>query len=653
MDFSISLSGLRVAQRAIELVGTNIANASTAGYHRQDVVIQPLESERMGGVPIGGAEIRSYRRAIDTLLEDQILRQRPQISQMTQELTTLQSLQSALGGLDSASLNGQLDRFFGALREVAGNPTSQPLREQAVWAADSLAANFRGLGGLLGSLDDRAFSEAQILIEQVNGLAEEVAGLNGEICAMTLRGGNANLLTDRRDQAVSELAELVQLEITVRADGSGAVDVWVWGTPLVFQGHYSALEVDVVTGGKLGLVVQNGFGSNTEVRGGKLGGLFSLRNDLLAEIQTDLDNLADAFMREINGSHLQGVGLTGSFDELIGVGIADPDAALADWDQGITTGSMRLRLLAPSGQVTYYSVAIDADTDTLNTVAAKLAALAPAALSASVADGALRLQGLAGNEFDFLPTGDLQLGAPWTGTSTPAATGIYTGAANDTFTFTAKATGRVGVDADLTVEVRNGAGELLTTLDVGNGYAAGDRLPVHEGIEVAFGIGTVTDGETFVVEALASSDPTGFLAAAGIGALFEGTGATDMAVRQEILDDSRRLATAEGAEMSDNSAVRKMADAGERSLAALGGLSVNDASRLFVTGVGQRIALRDTRLTALQNVMQQLENHREQISGVDVNEEAAKLLIFEQMFQGLAKYLATQKDAMETLINLL
>jgi flagellar hook-associated protein FlgK len=756
MNLTISLTGLRVAQQMIELVGTNIANISTDGYHRQDAVIEPYTQDRLLGAPIAGARVRSYRRSIDTLLESQILQQYPQLSQMNRELWALQNIESAFGQLDAQGLNSELNKFFGALRELSADPSSEPLRQQAVWAADSLTGSFRHLGNVLSDLDEQILKEAQIVIQDVNALADTIADLNGQIEMVTLRGASANLLTDQRDQAILELSELIEIQTSTQTGRPGIVDIWAIGQPLVANTTPDPLQVAVVAEGMLGLAAEDGFYFETEIGGGKLGGLFALRNDLVAGIQNDLDDLANQLMREINRIHLQGVGLTGSFDRLTGVGINDPGAALVDWNEGITTGSMHLRLVAPTGEITRHTVQVDAATDTLNTVAARMNAIDPTRFSASAISGTLRLEGLAGYRFDFLPTPALELGPtwtgtstptesgtytgsadetytftatgtgtvgvdagltvevrnradvlvatldvgntyvpgtplaveeglsvafaagtvtateqfavdalappagpafemsnPWNGTSTPEASGMYTGSANDTFTFTVQGGGRIGVDADIAVEVRNAANELVTTLDVGNGYAAGDRLEVYDGIHVAFDVGTVADGEKFVVQALAESDPTGFLAAAGIGTLFGGSGATDMAVRQEIMADPRRLATAEGAEMSDNTTIRRMASIAETELTGLGDLSVTDAFRLMVTGVGQKIAIRQARLEAMQSMVQGLENQREEISGVDLNEEAAKLVVFEKMFQGLVKYLGVQKEALDTLIDLL
>lgn len=653
MDFQIGLSGLRVAQQAIDLVGTNIANVSTEGYHRQEILVEPRATNPLMGVPIGGAEVSRYRRTVDTLLESEILSQQPQYGQVTQELMTLEALQGSFGTLDSESLSTVLNRFFGAVRELATDPFSQALREQAVWAADAVTRDFRHLGGVLDDLDTQIVVEARNTGDRINALTEQIAELNAETQMILMRGGNANLSIDRRDQAIVELAELIDVSVQHAGDGNGLVNVSIPGAPVVMGTRSVPVEVVPLPDRQLALKTGTSSIRDTEIRGGKLGGLFALRNELLAGVRSDLDGLATTLIREVNRLHVQGVGSAGSFDGLAGIRVSDPTGAIEAWNGDVTAGTIHLRLIAPDGSVTRHTVTIDPTTDTLETVAAALDALDPAHLSASVVDARLRLESRLGYRFDFLPAPALTLGAPWTGTSTAEASGVYTGPANDTLTFTVQGGGDVGVDEGLTIEVRNGAGAVVTTLAVGAGYAAGDRIDVYEGLSVAFDPGALVAGEQFSVEVLANSDPTGFLAAAGMNTLFSGTRAADMTLRQDILDDPRRLATALGAEQSDNNVARTIGAMGEAQFADLGDASATDAFRLIVTTVGQQIAIRQARKDALVNVLQQLENQRDAISGVDINEEATNLLLFERMFQAMAKVLGTQQNAMQALMDIL
>jgi len=653
MNFDIGLTGLRAAQQTIELIGTNIANAATPGYHRQEVLLAPLSLDPMGETPSGGVQVAACRQTIDTLLEDTILRQRPAYEQLTQELNTLHSLEASLGSLNSQALTDAINSFFGSLRELSTDPGSQALRQQAVWAADSLAASFRHLGGALTELKSQTLVEARIRIDEVNSLTAEIADLNQQVEVVAMRGGNANLLADQRDQLIHDLSGIVELATYRRLDGSKAVDVYIDGVPVVVKDDSYALDVDPVAGGKLGLTREGSDSYHTDIQGGKLGGLFSLRNDLLAEIHDEIDNLAEQIMQEVNRVQFQGVGSAGSFSALNGRAVANETDVLANWDDSIAAGSMRLRLIDPAGQATAHSIPVDPDTDTLVSLAAALAAVDPAHLTASVVSGHLHMEGLDDWTFDFLPAADLAAGPPWTGTAEPTISGVCTASANDTLTCTVQGGGQVGVDEDLRVEVRNAAGELVTTLNVGRGHVAAEPVELCEGLALTFPVGTLTAGESFTIDVVADSDPTGFLPAAGMNTLFQGEGAADMRVRQEVLDDPALLATARGADGADNLAVRRMAELGETQLAGLGDVTPTGAFGLIVTGIGQRIAVREIRQESLQSVMRQLENQRDATSGVDINEEAAKLLVFEQMYQGMAKFLQTQQEAMQTLVNIL
>jgi len=473
-NYNIGISGLQIAQRAIDLIGTNIANAATEGYHRQELRIAPLVTAGSGTAVGGGAEVTEVRRNLDTLLEREILRQRPQAGDVAQQLLTLESIEAALGGVDSEGLGRSLDAFFNSLRELSAQPTSQALREQAVWAADALAGQFRNLSELLERLDDHILAQAQQLAEKINALAEEAAGMNREIQAAEARGGlplgasgAANLLRDRRDQTYLQLAELVDAQVEDHGSTLGVLNLSAWGTPLVLGDRATPLEVGLTAGGQLGVSVEGAGFFMTDIRGGRLGALVALRNEVVPDLRNQLDTLARELATQLNRLHLQGVGTAGSFSELTGSAMAD--GALWAWDAGLAAGDFHMRVIdTATGQVTRHAVSIDPAADTLADIAARLDALEH--LSASVVAGALHVQAENGYRFDFLPALDP---APYssnlTGTAQPVIAGSYQGQDNQLYTCTVSGSGQVGVAADLSVEVRNGAGELVTTLNVGRG----------------------------------------------------------------------------------------------------------------------------------------------------------------------------------------
>lgn len=649
-NYSIGLSGLQVAQQAIALIGTNIVNASTPGYHRQDLQIVPIDFGSADGIG-GGARVTEVRRLMDVLLEGEIVRQHPLFGQADQELITLQSIEGSLGSIDAENLGTALTGFFNALQELAAQPTSRIYRTQAVWAADGMATHFNNLGNFLRELDTHLLREAQGLMAQANDLINEIAQLNTEIHALAVRAGNANILCDRRDQAIVELAELVDVHIKGRTDQPGVVDVTAWGTPLVIGGHATELEVGYADAGKIGVSVKDAGYFLTDLRGGRIGGLLALKNEIVAEIKGNLDALARQIITDINRYHAQGLGIAGAFSSLAGWGVSGD--ALEDWDADISAGTIYVRVTdLTTGQAQRHAVAVDPAVHTISDIATALDALA--GLNASVADSALTIVADVGYEFDFLPA---LLPDPasstLTGTATPTISGAYQGQENRTLTCTIVGTGEVGVENGLTVEVRNEAAQLVATLNVGLGYASGDRLDVVDGIFLAFTAGTLNNGETFTVEALADSDTSGLLAAAGMNAFFEGNSAIAMAVRQAVLARPELLATAVEAELSDNRNVTRMAQIGQTPSAALAGVTPSEYYRLLVTNLGENVRLRQARRDSLENVLGQLANQRDAVSGVDLNEEAARLLVFERMFQAAAKLIAVSDQALQFLFEII
>jgi flagellar hook-associated protein FlgK len=649
---SIAISGLDVAQKALQVIGNNLANAATEGYHKQEAIIAPVPGDPRATLQVGyGAEVTGVHRTCDMLLEAGILRQRPELGQAEQELTILESLESILSDLSGGGLAAAINDFFNALDELASEPDSPAFREQVVAAASGLAAQFRILGSSIDELADHIVHQAADFAEQINDLAGRIADSNNLIQDVRSRDARDGNLLDQRDQALSELADIAGVQTAEAQDGS--YNVYVWGTLVVLQGHQTEVEVGYTDTGRLGFSVKDAMQYDASVTGGRLAGLMALYNELLPSVGDNLDTLAAEIIGRINRYHAEGTGAAGSFTEL--TGWAMPDDPVGEWTMPVSAGDIRLRVVdTTTGAVSCHTVSIaDPSTETFATVAAALDAASPN-VSASVVDGKLQLVADSGYTFDFMPvvppdpdTGTL------TGTATPTLSGVYAGATNQTLTATVVGTGEVGVTADLSIEVHDGGGNLLRTLNVGQGYAAGDPLRFADGIDIAVGHGTLNAGEQFTVEAIARSDTTGFLAAAGINTLFSGTSARTMAVTDRVLSSASCLATSLGSAGLDNLNVRRLADVGSESITDLGGDVPADAFRSVVSSLGYKVSLREARRDSLQDLLTELNRQREEISGVDVNEQAAVLLVLERMYQSMAKYLSAIDRAHQTLMELL
>jgi len=659
-SYSIGISGIRAAQKALDTIGNNIANAATEGYHRQRVDLSPAYASQVGSVLFGGGvDVAGITRIINGFLEQEILRQQSSLGQVAEEFATLRTVEIDFGELSAgSSLNATIDEFFNSLQELSAHPGEIVWQKQAVTAAETMTGQFRTLGESLTSLETHITLEAEKVTEQINTLINHLAELNEKIENIEVGGAQANNLRDQRDQCITKLSELVGVE--TRAREFGVVDVSIMGIPVVTSTSTNELEVSLQEDGYLGIGVTGASNYNTNLQGGRLGGLFSLKNELAPGIHSDLDDLASAIIQQVNQYHVQGVGSEGSFTELTGWSMVSED--LVDFDPPVTDGKIQIRVINTStGEITREEIDIDASDDSLTDIATDITAIN--GLTALVVSSALRIQADTDHKFDFLPAVLPEPTAETlTGTDPPviAVSGIYTGTTNSTFTCTAVGgvNDKIGVTDGLKLEVRKD-GQLIKELNVGLGYAAGDRLSLGDGLYASLNIddgkteGNLSNTDSFEILAWANTDTSGVLAAVGLNTLLSGSNAANMAVCSDIINSPARIATALGAEMTDNTNVLRLAGLENEPVSSLNDMTPGEFYRQLVTDIGQETFIKQMRKDNLETMVRNLANQQSDISGVNINDEAARMLAFEQMFQAIAKYLNTVQLSLSRIMEII
>lgn len=291
-SFSIGMSGLNAAQKAIDIIGNNVANAATPGYHRQRINLNPAYAKQIGSILLGGGvEFANVTREINNFLDQEILRQQSSLAQTSRELESLRTVETAFGELTgNSSLSAAIDGFFNSLQELSAHPTEPIWQRQVVTDAETMAGQFRTLSEFLTKLETQITLEAENSIGQINALTNQIAGLNDKIENVEVSGGQANNLCDQRDQCIKELSELIGVETQARE--YGVVDVSIGGIPVVSGSSVTELEVGLNENNCLAITVAGASNYNTDAQGGQLGGLFSLRNELIPDIHDHLDDLA-------------------------------------------------------------------------------------------------------------------------------------------------------------------------------------------------------------------------------------------------------------------------------------------------------------------------------------------------------------------------
>jgi flagellar hook-associated protein 1 FlgK len=214
-------------------------------------------------------------------------------------------------------------------------------------------------------------------------------------------------------------------------------------------------------------------------------------------------------------------------------------------------------------------------------------------------------------------------------------------------------TGTIGTTPRLEVEVRDEAGALVTTLDVGEGYPPGTPLTVAEGISVSFSVGEVNGaaGDAFTLDTIADSDTSDVLVGLGLNSFFTGSDASNINVNGDIVKDPRLFAGSSNGEDGDNGAILEMLDVQSSEVEGLDG-TLGTYFGALVGGVGFEIASTSSALEVESFMLGSLEEQREQVSGVNVDEELVKMIEYEQTYQAAARFLQVVGQLNDTVLAL-
>jgi flagellar hook-associated protein 1 FlgK len=668
--YEIGVSGLHATQQALDVIGNNIANAATEGYHRQDIDLRPADDALTSGYLIGqGVNFDGIIRRVNQVIEEQILQQDASLSALSRQADSLRSIESAFAELSSEGISTAMDDFYNAFQELSVHPEDINLRSAVVSAAQTLTSQLRNAASVVTNLEDITYSEAQTTVQQINEYTTQIAQMNKVIYEQQVRGFNTANVMDQRDQLVAELNKMAGVDVT--STGYGQVNVAISTIPVVVGANAVMIEASLLPNeGEYDLVL-NVAGSEqyeTEVSGGTIGGLVNLRNDILREIRGKLDTLAQTIVSQTNQIHVQGVGAEGSFSNLTGQVMTNENFAayMATLETG-TDYSLYVRVIAPDGSVTRNEITINSSS-TMATIADDLADITGLS-NTTMNSGRLQITADSGYTFDFLPGAMTEpnyatplVGGGTAATAPPAIeiNGLYTGTIDEEYTCTVTTEGSVQAIGTgvMTLDIVDHDGSVVASINIGQGYTAGSSITLEDGLTIKIsssGIspGYFDDGDEFTIDALATSDASGFLSAAGINCFFAGSNASSISLSDGITESSLNIAVSRGVEQTDNANAVAIAQLATTTSDALGGASTTEYYRNLATDVGNQISFTQTRYDNAEGIQRSLVQQRDEISGVDINDQAMKMLVYERMFQAMSKYISMVDESIQTMMGII
>ena len=311
---STGLSALFTSQRALATTGHNIANVNTTGYSRQRVDMHTVIPQYDSGGYIGrGVTVSTVERIYDEFLTSQV----HQHSSSAKQAETQNRLLSQLNRLlatDDAGLMPAVQSFFAAVQDVADTPSSIPARQALISQGESLATRFQNLDEQFSDMRETVNTGVRDIVGEINQLAESIAQTNIDIVvARKSESAQPNDLLDHRDNLLNELSELIDLQTVSLDDGSMNVFIGK-GQSLVLSSAAHSLEAVPASANPQDVAVhftnQNGGTDiSKHLSGGQLGGYLAFRDQALEKTHNQLGLLAVGIAETFNTQHRQGMDL--------------------------------------------------------------------------------------------------------------------------------------------------------------------------------------------------------------------------------------------------------------------------------------------------------------------------------------------------------
>ena len=315
---SIGKSGLFAAQAALATAGHNIANANVAGYSRQVVIQASAPAQDYGYGFVGsGTQVAQIKRYSDDFLNSQVRSAQSSTSAFDAYTAQISQVDNVLSDTTSG-LSPALQDFFKGVQDVASNPSSVASRQALLSSADALAARFQGLNGRLQEIRDGVNTQITTNVTLINSYAQQIAQLNDQIGAV----GNdpstpPNDLLDKRDQLVLDLNKQVKANVVAGDNNSVTITIGS-GQPLVVGKQTyplavtssptdpTRIEVGYQSGGKVTVL------GESLLAGGELGGLFDFRANSLDSAQNALGRIALGVAQSFNDQQHLGIDDSGN-----------------------------------------------------------------------------------------------------------------------------------------------------------------------------------------------------------------------------------------------------------------------------------------------------------------------------------------------------
>ena len=642
--YSIGTSGMNAAMAGLVTTGQNIANASTPGYSRQEIVQAANLPQATGSGFLGqGVSVITVKRIYSDVIANQLTVAHAQGSHLDAYNAQITQLDNMLGD-PTAGLTPALQNFFTGVAAVAATPADVTSRQAMLSSANSLTATFQRLDQQIEQMRSGVNAGISNGISSINGYAQQIAGLNKTILATESSTGQpANDLRDQRDSLVASLNQ--QIGASVVKGSNGSYDVFVGnGQPIVLGNQAinlvaarspqdpQRLEVGYQSGASTVLLPESG------IQGGSLGGLISFRSNSLDPAQNALGRIAITVAQKFNAQSALGQDLNGALGKPLFT-VAGPTVLQSSGNSGsasvtaavqnasaLTTSDYRLQYMGASGGNENYQLTRVSDGTTT-----------AISFPTAAGSGSVNVDGIALNLTTGAATNDSWL-------IEPTRTGASSIAVALTDPAAIAAASPVGTSAALS-NAGSGTISAASVTSVAN-------LPLPGTVTLTY---DAAANQFTVSGAVPAAGPFSYTAGSpisfnGISIAISGTPANGDQFTlgpntNGTSDNSNALALA--ALQTANTMGQDASVAGSQPTTSFGGAYTQLVTQ--VANIAQQTGVMDT---AQQNVIAQATHAQQSVSGVNLDEEAANLLRYQQAYQAAGKMMQIANTLFQAVLAL-
>jgi len=647
---NIGKTGLFAAQAALATTGHNIANASVAGYSRQQVVQASLLGQNSGSGFIGnGTTVADIKRYSDSFLNGQVTSAQTSKSSLDTYYTQIGQIDNLLADTTSG-LSPALQDFFSSVQNLSGTTGSDAARQAMLSSASTLATRFQAIDGRLEELQAGVNSQVTTNVNEINTYASQIAHLNEQISAYSASSGRQpNDLLDARDQLIMDLNTKIQTTVSKGENNSLTVTIGS-GQPLVvgkqaFQlaatvsdTDQTRVEVGVVTNGKITTLAES------SLKGGSLGGLMAFRLETLDKTQNAIGRVAISLAATFNDQQKLGQDATGAMGKDF---FAQPEAYVGgSIKNNITSTTSVKAVVADVGALTQSDYKLEFDGTSFNVT--RLSDNVKTRIDPYPQANAQRIDGIdftvtgaaaAGDNFSIKPTvnGAANLALKLTDVSQIAmATPITT-----SVPLTNTGSGKISsgtVDAAYLTPGNAITTPVKLTFDKASGTLSG--FPADKPVTV-----TNMAGAKTVYPAGATNIP--FTA----GASYNVSGMN--VTLSGVPGDKDTFTISKNTDASgDTRNAALLAGLQTKNILNGGTATYQSAYAQLVSFVGNKTREVKVNADAGATLLAQVTASQQDVSGVNLDEEAANLLKYQQAYQAAGKVMQIASTMFDTLLSL-